>query len=117
MLRSIFRLSSIHLTSLSLHTTKHNLSIAAGSHSVSLNQTLPSPFKSTSIRLASTFNQMIRNGLPDRKRKIKSPALDGCPQKKVTSSPFFPDLPLKGGLFKNICSETKETEFCSKKMC
>ncbi len=42
-----------------------------------------------------TINQLVRLGRKPRKRKSKSPALDGCPQKKGTCIRVYTTTPKK----------------------
>ncbi len=42
-----------------------------------------------------TINQLVRHGRKPRKRKSKSPALDGCPQKRGTCIRVYTTTPKK----------------------
>jgi ribosomal protein S12 len=73
-----------------------------------LHQLKPALFPSLiQTRSKMTMNQIIRKGLPDKKRKIKSPALDGCPQKKAVCLKLFAVKPKKPNSAQRKCARVR----------
>ena len=78
--------------------------VRVGFQSTLRQQTQPSPM---TIRSVSTFNQIIRKGLQPKIKKVKAPALDGCPQKKAVCLKIFAVKPKKPNSAQRKCARVR----------
>ncbi len=64
-------------------------------------------FSISFFRSVSTVNHLVKHGIPPRVKKIKSPALDGAPQKKGVCLKLFAVKPRKPNSAQRKCAKVK----------